>query len=301
MSWLDSRVNISVFLSREKRRTEKASSLEELFPWRNWTYRAVSENPPNYVIFNLVRLLASHQGEPGLIPVRVTPDFRMWESFRTMALVGGFSRGSTFPTATSFRCTNREWRWEMKLFEEEAIMKEREREEEGEGTIHVRPYALISWDCAHKTVSLLPLFQLRLSHCDLMLVTSGGIFPYVLHCYWRPGLVVPEDTPIGLGTPLPRGRFSRLQPQSQLLSSKSCNQLRGGGGVPGPSSNLETGRFEVDEEARQDLGRRRPLLVAARVPENLDREARDERSCCIQGDAAAADEIAKNFEMFRKC
>ncbi|KAJ8872850.1 hypothetical protein PR048_026466 [Dryococelus australis] len=41
-----------------------------------------------------VSLLASHQGYPGSIPRRVTPDFRMWESCWTMPLVGGFSRGS---------------------------------------------------------------------------------------------------------------------------------------------------------------------------------------------------------------
>ncbi|KAJ8875246.1 hypothetical protein PR048_023141 [Dryococelus australis] len=38
-----------------------------------------------------VSLLASHQGDPGSIPGRVTPDFCMWESCRTMPLVGGFS------------------------------------------------------------------------------------------------------------------------------------------------------------------------------------------------------------------
>ncbi|KAJ8885469.1 hypothetical protein PR048_011666 [Dryococelus australis] len=38
--------------------------------------------------------LASHQGDPGSIPNRVTTDPRMGESCRTMPLVGGFSRGS---------------------------------------------------------------------------------------------------------------------------------------------------------------------------------------------------------------
>ncbi|KAJ8898027.1 hypothetical protein PR048_003387 [Dryococelus australis] len=38
-----------------------------------------------------VGLLASHQGEPGSISGRFTPDFRKWESCRTMPLVGGFS------------------------------------------------------------------------------------------------------------------------------------------------------------------------------------------------------------------
>ncbi|KAJ8880435.1 hypothetical protein PR048_016904 [Dryococelus australis] len=47
-----------------------------------------------------VSLLASHQGDPGSIPGRVTP------SCRTMPLVGGFSRGSPVPPARSFwRCS----------------------------------------------------------------------------------------------------------------------------------------------------------------------------------------------------
>ncbi|KAJ8896822.1 hypothetical protein PR048_002168 [Dryococelus australis] len=39
-------------------------------------------------------LKASHQDESGSIPGRITPDFRKWESYRTMPLVGEFSRGS---------------------------------------------------------------------------------------------------------------------------------------------------------------------------------------------------------------
>ncbi|KAJ8891038.1 hypothetical protein PR048_010547 [Dryococelus australis] len=50
-----------------------------------------------------VSLLASHQSDPGSIPGRVTPDFRMWESCRMMPLVGGFSRGSPVSPALSFR------------------------------------------------------------------------------------------------------------------------------------------------------------------------------------------------------
>ncbi|KAJ8871827.1 hypothetical protein PR048_028167 [Dryococelus australis] len=50
-----------------------------------------------------VSLLASHQGDPGSIPGRVNPDFRMWESCRTMPLVGGFSRGSPVSPGLSFR------------------------------------------------------------------------------------------------------------------------------------------------------------------------------------------------------
>ncbi|KAJ8866855.1 hypothetical protein PR048_032716 [Dryococelus australis] len=51
----------------------------------------------------VLSLLASNQGDPGSIPGRVTPDFRMWESCRTMPLVGGFSRGSPVSPALSFR------------------------------------------------------------------------------------------------------------------------------------------------------------------------------------------------------
>ncbi|KAJ8866577.1 hypothetical protein PR048_032436 [Dryococelus australis] len=41
-----------------------------------------------------VNLLASPRDYPGSIPCKVTPDFRMCESCRTIPLVGGFSRGS---------------------------------------------------------------------------------------------------------------------------------------------------------------------------------------------------------------
>ncbi|KAJ8888190.1 hypothetical protein PR048_007677 [Dryococelus australis] len=47
--------------------------------------------------------LASHQGDPDSIPGCVTPDFRMWESCRTMPLTGGFSRGSPVSSSLSFR------------------------------------------------------------------------------------------------------------------------------------------------------------------------------------------------------
>ncbi|KAJ8873304.1 hypothetical protein PR048_026938 [Dryococelus australis] len=50
-----------------------------------------------------VSLLASHQGDPGSIPGRVTPDSRMREGCRTMPLVGGFSRGFPASPAPSFR------------------------------------------------------------------------------------------------------------------------------------------------------------------------------------------------------
>ncbi|KAJ8870631.1 hypothetical protein PR048_029654 [Dryococelus australis] len=49
----------------------------------------------------VVRLLASHLGEPGSLP-----DFRMWESCRTTPLVGRFSRGSPVSPVPSFqRCS----------------------------------------------------------------------------------------------------------------------------------------------------------------------------------------------------
>ncbi|KAJ8873543.1 hypothetical protein PR048_024361 [Dryococelus australis] len=48
-----------------------------------------------------VRLLASHQDELG--SPAASPDFRMWESCRTMPLVGGFSPGSPVSYASSFR------------------------------------------------------------------------------------------------------------------------------------------------------------------------------------------------------
>ncbi|KAJ8876818.1 hypothetical protein PR048_021265 [Dryococelus australis] len=72
-----------------------------------------SDRPPGVSLFAIsshsgprwraVSLLASHQGDPGSIPGRVTPDFRMWESFRTMPLIGGSSRGSPVSSAPPFR------------------------------------------------------------------------------------------------------------------------------------------------------------------------------------------------------
>ncbi|KAJ8890161.1 hypothetical protein PR048_009668 [Dryococelus australis] len=50
-----------------------------------------------------VSLLASHQDDPGSIPGRVALDSRMWESCRTMPLVGGFSLGYTISSALPFR------------------------------------------------------------------------------------------------------------------------------------------------------------------------------------------------------
>ncbi|KAJ8871638.1 hypothetical protein PR048_027965 [Dryococelus australis] len=53
-----------------------------------------------------VGLLATHQCEPGSIPGQFTPDFRKWESCRTMPLVCGFSRGAPVSPAPSFwRCS----------------------------------------------------------------------------------------------------------------------------------------------------------------------------------------------------
>ncbi|KAJ8893267.1 hypothetical protein PR048_005858 [Dryococelus australis] len=51
-----------------------------------------------------VTLPASYHGDPGSIPGRVTPDFRMWVSWRTMPSVGGFSWGSPVSPVPSFRC-----------------------------------------------------------------------------------------------------------------------------------------------------------------------------------------------------
>ncbi|KAJ8881374.1 hypothetical protein PR048_017855 [Dryococelus australis] len=51
----------------------------------------------------VVRTLFSHQGEPGSISGRVAPDFLIWDSCRTMSLIGGFSRGSPVSPTSSFR------------------------------------------------------------------------------------------------------------------------------------------------------------------------------------------------------
>ncbi|KAJ8890310.1 hypothetical protein PR048_009818 [Dryococelus australis] len=69
---------------------------------------SLSLAPPNIFLMGgrggvVVELLASLQGEPGSIPCGATPEFRMWESCRTMSLVGGFSRGSPVSPALAFR------------------------------------------------------------------------------------------------------------------------------------------------------------------------------------------------------
>ncbi|KAJ8893762.1 hypothetical protein PR048_006362 [Dryococelus australis] len=51
--------------------------------------------------YNLLLTLHFLFRDPGSIPGRVTPDFRMWESCRTMPLVGGSSRGSPLSPAIS--------------------------------------------------------------------------------------------------------------------------------------------------------------------------------------------------------
>ncbi|KAJ8879117.1 hypothetical protein PR048_019723 [Dryococelus australis] len=50
-----------------------------------------------------VSLLASHHGEPSSIPGRATPEPRMWESCRTMPLVGRPSRESPVPPTLPLR------------------------------------------------------------------------------------------------------------------------------------------------------------------------------------------------------
>ncbi|KAJ8877245.1 hypothetical protein PR048_021699 [Dryococelus australis] len=73
-----------------------------------WTaeWRLMSQRCEGSLIAVAERLacsLASHQGDTGSIPGRVTPDFRMWESCWTMPLVGGCSRGSPVSPAFLFR------------------------------------------------------------------------------------------------------------------------------------------------------------------------------------------------------
>ncbi|KAJ8889447.1 hypothetical protein PR048_008946 [Dryococelus australis] len=65
--------------------------------------KATSPQPTPRVGTSVVRLLPSHQGDRGTIPGRVSPDFCMWESCRTMPLVGKFSRGSPVSSTLSFQ------------------------------------------------------------------------------------------------------------------------------------------------------------------------------------------------------
>ncbi|KAJ8869012.1 hypothetical protein PR048_030558, partial [Dryococelus australis] len=73
------------------------SGIEPGSPW--WELSRLTVQPPwprNKRSGSAVSLLASHHGDPGSIPGRVTPDFRTWESCRTMLLVDGFSRDLPF-------------------------------------------------------------------------------------------------------------------------------------------------------------------------------------------------------------
>ncbi|KAJ8877587.1 hypothetical protein PR048_022042 [Dryococelus australis] len=58
---------------------------------------STSNEPPRPV-----SLLAYHQGELSSIPGRVTACFSQWESYRTMSLVSGFSRGSPVSLASPY-------------------------------------------------------------------------------------------------------------------------------------------------------------------------------------------------------
>ncbi|KAJ8895324.1 hypothetical protein PR048_000649 [Dryococelus australis] len=107
--WLDCRL-VSNFPAADWR-TRYDGNTASLARWRDEALGvrvSVAVSLPRFLTldagFPRISLLASHQGFPGSIPGRVTPDFRMWEPCRTMTLVGGFSRGSPVFPAHSFRC-----------------------------------------------------------------------------------------------------------------------------------------------------------------------------------------------------
>ncbi|KAJ8876914.1 hypothetical protein PR048_021363 [Dryococelus australis] len=66
--------------------------------WSRATIERANVAPPS-----TASLPASHQGDTGPIPSRVTPDFRMLESCQTMPSVGGSFRGSPVSPTLSFR------------------------------------------------------------------------------------------------------------------------------------------------------------------------------------------------------
>ncbi|KAJ8866150.1 hypothetical protein PR048_033674 [Dryococelus australis] len=76
-----------------------------LYPRRRWSraLRLIFSTFPNRKYATL-HILSCPRGKFSLLfSGRVTPDFRMWESCRTMSFIGGFSRGSPVSTALSFR------------------------------------------------------------------------------------------------------------------------------------------------------------------------------------------------------
>ncbi|KAJ8869195.1 hypothetical protein PR048_030767 [Dryococelus australis] len=75
----------------------ESSSADELLVYSNISISNVLGVGGRW--FSAVRLPTSHQGKPVPISSRALPDFRVWESCRTMPLVGGFSRGfPVYPT-----------------------------------------------------------------------------------------------------------------------------------------------------------------------------------------------------------
>ncbi|KAJ8871751.1 hypothetical protein PR048_028088 [Dryococelus australis] len=66
------------------------------FPFTRWP-------SSNMLQDTAVSLHAHHQGELRSLPGRVIPEFRKWESCRTMPFVGGFQRGSPVSPAIAFR------------------------------------------------------------------------------------------------------------------------------------------------------------------------------------------------------
>ncbi|KAJ8895735.1 hypothetical protein PR048_001073 [Dryococelus australis] len=73
----------------------------------------------------VVSLLASHQGDPGSIPSRVTPDSRMWELCRTMPLVGRSSLESPASPALSF--------WHRSILTSITLIRSQDLDEGGGG------------------------------------------------------------------------------------------------------------------------------------------------------------------------
>ncbi|KAJ8876196.1 hypothetical protein PR048_024105 [Dryococelus australis] len=97
---------------RVRARQAPPKSIAQLMEWLQEEWRRIHvdvlqtlvESMPDRVAAVIarraVRLLASHHGEPGSIPVRVTPDFCKWESCKT---IDGFSWASAVSPALAFR------------------------------------------------------------------------------------------------------------------------------------------------------------------------------------------------------
>ncbi|KAJ8893759.1 hypothetical protein PR048_006359 [Dryococelus australis] len=150
----------------------------------------------------VVRLPTSHLGETGSIPGSGSlPDFRMWESYQKMPLVGGFSRGSRFspcpliPSLLHTRLVSQDFSVKSRLnlfthsFPEPRIYSERGyqapiRAEEVHAHIRARSFTARARS-TRVVIFIAPLTTAdarRTMKAQCLLTTTAKTIPYKLSC-----------------------------------------------------------------------------------------------------------------------